>query len=96
MANEPLDEKLQAHQLIDRLPPGQLRALISLVQFMLLDPVSRALATAPLDDEDETEAERRAVTASKAWFAEHNGKGIPHEEVLAQFGLTPNDFKDRE
>jgi len=95
MPNEPLDEIRQAHQLIDRLEPGQLRALISLVQFMLLDPVSRALASAPLDDEDETEDERRAVAESKEWFEKQNGQGIPHKEVLAEFGLAPDDFKDR-
>ncbi|PYV17344.1 MAG: hypothetical protein DMG21_08600 [Acidobacteria bacterium] len=95
MSVELSDEKQQAHQLIDRLEPGQLRALISLVQFMLLDATSRALATAPLDDEDETEDERRAVAKSKSWFEKRNGQGIPHEKVLSEFGLTPDDIKDR-
>jgi hypothetical protein len=92
---DPTDEKRQAHQLIDRLEPGQLRALISLVQFMLLDPASRALAASTVDDEDATEDERRAVAESKAWFEKQNGQGIPHKEVLAEFGLAPDDFKDR-
>ena len=95
MPNEPLDEIRQAHQLIDRLEPGQLRALISLVQFMLLDPVSRAMASAPLDDEEETEDERHAVMNSKGWFEERDGRGISHEEILAEFGLAPDEFKDR-
>jgi hypothetical protein len=52
------------------------------------DPVSRAIANAPEDDEPESESERRAVAESKAWFARQRGKGIPHEEILAEFTLT--------
>jgi hypothetical protein len=53
------------------------------------DPVSRAIANAPEDDEPESESERRAVAESKAWFARQRGQGIPHEEILAEFGLAP-------
>jgi hypothetical protein len=61
----------------------------------LLDPVSRAIADAPVDDEPETQEERRAVAKSKVWFKKRGGQGIPHEEVLADFGLTPNDLKSK-
>jgi hypothetical protein len=61
----------------------------------LLDPVARAIANAPVDDEPENEQERQAVAESKAWFNRRGGKGIPHEEVLADFGLTPDDFKNK-
>ncbi len=92
MSDDLADVKEQAHQLIDRLEPGQVSALVSLLQFMLLDPVSRAIASAPLDDEPETEEERRAVAEAKEWFQHH--PGIPFEEVLADFGLTVSDLKD--
>jgi len=59
----------------------------------LLDPVSRAIASAPVDEEPETEAERLAVAESKVWFERHGGQGIPHEEVLADFGLASKDLK---
>jgi hypothetical protein len=49
-----------------------------------------ALATAPYDDEELSDAGRRAIDESIEWF-KHN-KGIPHEEVLAEFGLTMKDF----
>ncbi len=88
------DTKEHAYELIDRLPPTQLSAVVGLLEAML-DPFSRAIANAPLDDEPETEAERQAVAESKAWFEQHGGQGIAHEEVLADFGLTPNDFKKR-
>jgi hypothetical protein len=61
----------------------------------LLDPVSRAIANAPVDDEPETEDERKAVARSKAWFKQRGGQGIPQEEVLADFGLSPDDLKKK-
>jgi hypothetical protein len=88
------DTKEHAYELIDRLAPSQVSAVVGLLEAML-DPVSRAIANAPVDDEAETEAERQAVAESKAWFEQHGGQGISHEEVLADFGLTPNDFKKR-
>ena len=88
------DTKEHAYELIDRLPPTQLSAVVGLLEAML-DPVSRAIANAPVDDEPESEQERQAVAESKAWFEQHAGQGISHEEVLADFGLTPNDFKKR-
>jgi hypothetical protein len=94
MAHDSGSEKQQAHELIDRLPPTQLSAVVGLLEAML-DPVSRAIANAPLDDEPESEQERQAVAESKAWFDRRGSQGISHEEVLADFGLTPNDFKKR-
>lgn len=85
-------EKRQAHELIERLPPTQLSAVVGLLEAML-DPVSRAIANAPVDDEPESEQERQAVAESKAWFQRRGGRGISPEEVLADFGLTKNDLK---
>ena len=81
MAENSGNEKLQAHKLIDRLAPSQVSAVVGLLEAML-DPVSRAIANAPVDDEAETEQERDAVAESKAWFEKHRGQGIPHDEVL--------------
>ncbi len=85
-------ERQQAHELIERLRPEQVSALISLLQFMLLDPVSRALASAPVDDEPETERERRAVAEADDWF-DKNRRGIPFEEVLGDLGLTRDEIR---
>lgn len=92
MPHDLLNEKQQAHELIDRLPATQLVAVVGLLEAML-DPVSHAIVNAPVDDEPESEQERQAVAESKSWFERHGGQGISHEEVLADFGLTPNDFK---
>ncbi len=93
MTQHSVDDKRQAHELIDRLAPRQVAAVVDLLEAML-DPVSRAIANAPTDDEPETEQERQAVAKSKAWFQKNQGAGIPHEEVLADCGLTPSDVKD--
>jgi hypothetical protein len=37
------------------------------------------------------EEEREALARSEAWFEKRGGKGIPMEEVLADFGLTVED-----
>ncbi len=64
-------------------------AVVGLLE-ALLDPVSRAIANAPADDEPESEQERREVEESKAWFERQGGQGISHEDVLADFGTTPD------
>lgn len=88
------DCKEHAHELIERLPPTQLSAVVGLLEAML-DPVSRAIAEAPIDDEPVTEEERQALARSEAWFKERGGKGIPMEEVLAEFGLTVEDLAEK-
>jgi len=66
----PANAKQHAHELIDRMPLAQVSAIVQMIEAML-DPVSRAIANAPLDDEPESEAERQAVAASKAWLEKH-------------------------
>jgi hypothetical protein len=55
------------------------------------EQVSRALANTRIEDEETSEEEERAVAESKEWL-KHN-KGIPFEEVLAEFGLTLEDLE---
>jgi hypothetical protein len=48
----------------------------------MLDPVSRALAMAPLEDEEIGEEECRAVAHSEEWFKHH--EGTPIEDVVTE------------
>ena len=89
------DVKEHAHELIDRLAPNQVSAVVGLIEAML-DPVSGAIAAAPVDDEPLTPEDRRALERSEAWFEARGGKGIPMEEVLADFGMTLEDLADRD
>lgn len=90
MATVATDPKQEAHELIDRLSTGQVIAAVGLFKAML-DPVSIALANAPFDDEPVSDEEARDIAAARASLA--RGEGIPHEEVLAEFGLSPEDFE---
>ena len=89
------DTKDHAHQLIERLAPTQLNAVVVLLE-AILDPVARAIANAPIDDEPESELEKAKVRDSKAWLERSGGKSVSNEEVLSDFGLTPNHFKQQE
>ena len=91
-----LTQKQHAHELIERLDGPQLPTAVRFLEFMLLDPVSRSMATAPVDDEPLTEQEEQALDRADAWLKQNGGKGIPHEEILAEFGLTINDFPLKE
>ena len=56
----------------------------------MLDPLSRKLALAPIDDEPFTEEDRQAVAEADEW-RKHN-EPIPPENVLSEFGLTMADW----
>jgi hypothetical protein len=86
----PAEQKQHAHELVERLDAGQLDAVVRLLEVMT-DPVAHSLANAPIDDEPISEEEIRAVEASREWLKTH--PGIPNEEVLAEFGLTAEDFE---
>jgi hypothetical protein len=85
MAYAATSTKEHAHELIDRLAPGQISAVVGLLEIML-DPFARALANAPYDDEPVSEEEALEIAAER-------GAAIPNEEVLADFGLTAEDFE---
>ena len=73
-------------------PLQQVGTVVQFLEFMLLDPVARAVATAPLDDEPVTALDRRRIHEGQEWFRQRGGKGIPMEDVLAEFGIQPEDF----
>ena len=71
MATAATNPKQQAHELIERISTAQASAVVALITSML-DPVDRAIANAPFEDEEISEEENRAVAASKA-----SGSRIP-------------------
>ena len=89
MNADPVQQKQHAHVMLDLLGPEKLTAVVSLLEVML-DPVARAIANAPIDDEPVTEEEEKAVAESREWL-KHN-KGIPHEQVLAELGITQEEI----
>jgi hypothetical protein len=87
-----ISEKHYAHELIERLPDSQIATAVRFLEFILLDPVAHAVATARPDDEPVTEQDRHRFHEGQAWFEEQSGTGIPFENILAEFGLKPEDF----
>ena len=81
--------KQEAHELIERISVSQASAVVTLITSML-DPVDRALANAPYDDEPVSEEEARDIAEARASYA--RGEAVSHDEVLAEFGLTADDF----
>lgn len=78
-----MSDKQHAVELLDRLGPGQLAAVIHLLETMV-----------PLEEEDEeiSAEEEAAVTRSKEWF-QHN-EGIPFEQVVTDLGFTMDQIRD--
>jgi hypothetical protein len=77
------DPKKHAYELIDRLPPTQLSAVVGLLEAML-DPLS--LATVLAEEEEITSETAAALDRARASLA--RGEGIPHEEIRREFGLN--------
>jgi hypothetical protein len=82
-------DREHAQQLLNHLAPDQIAAVVHVMEVML-DPLSRRLANAPLEDEEISEEEEGAVAEAREWL-KHN-QPIPHQEVLAEFGLTMAAF----
>ena len=79
--------KLELHNLIDRLPPGQVTAALQYLHYLCTDPVLLSILSAQPDDEPYTERQRDRDAEAEASIA--RGDGISHEEVLREFGLQP-------
>jgi len=84
------DQRQHVHAYIDRLPGDQLAAVHGLLESML-SPLDRRLALAPVDDEPVTSED---IAAIKTGLESLERGGASMEEVLlADFGLTMNDFR---
>ena len=81
MKVDPQQERQQAHALLDLLPPDKLGAVRSLLEAMI-----------DSDDEPVTDEDRCRFHEGQDWFEKQGGKGVPMEDVLADFGLKAEDF----
>ena len=79
-----IDTRQRLHALVDDLHAEQLPAVLSVIEEILNIE----------EDEPLTEEDCKALDRAEEWF-KHN-EGIPHEEVLAEFGLTIDDFPLKE
>ena len=77
-------ERRQAHALLDALPPEKLNAVRSLLEVMV-EPLARSLALAQVEEDKLTPETISALDGARASLA--RGEGIPHDEILREFGL---------
>jgi ethanolamine utilization microcompartment shell protein EutL len=76
-------QRQQAHRLLDVLPDEKVAAVRSLLEVMV-EPLSQSLARAPVEEEELTPETAAALDRARASLA--RGEGIPHEEILREFG----------
>ena len=74
-------DKEHAHHLLDQLAPGQLAAVVHLLETML----------SPEEDEALSSAERKAVADAEEWLS--CNRPLAHKEVLADCGLSMADWE---
>lgn len=84
MGTKVTDLRQEAHILLDMLPDEKLTAVRSLLEVMVA-PLSRSLASAPVEEEEVTPETAAALERARASLA--RGEGIAHDEILREFGL---------
>lgn len=84
MGADVTQERQQAHELLDMLPQEKVAAVRSLLEVMV-EPLSRSLASAPQEEEELTPETAAAIDRARTSLA--RGEGVAHEEILREFGL---------
>ncbi len=76
------ETKQHAHALLDQLGPGQLAAVVHLLEVMIDE------------EEDElTEEDRRAIRSSREYFRENPDGGLSLEDMVAGCGFTTDQVR---
>jgi hypothetical protein len=77
-----VDNRQHAHELLEQLGPGQLAAVVHLLEVMLDD------------EEDElTDEDRQAIRSSREYFRENPHGGLSFEDMLAGCGFTMDQIR---
>ncbi len=81
----------QAHELLDQLGPAQFTAIAQLLEVLASgeDPerLANSLAKAPVEEDEITAETAAALDLARTSLA--RGEGIPHAQILQEFGLNP-------
>lgn len=78
-------DRQRAHRLLDLLPAEKLTAVRSLLEVMV-EPLALSLALAEEEDGELTPDAIAAVERGRVSI--DRGEGIPHDELLREFGLN--------
>ena len=83
-------ERQQAHQLLDQLSSAQFTAVAQLLEVLAstegVEQLARSFARDPIEEEEITPETAEALDRARASLA--RGEGIPHAEILREFGLS--------
>ncbi len=82
-------DRLYAHQLLDQLDPPQFAAVAQLLDVLAggaVETLARSLAMAPVEEKEIKAETAEALERARASLA--RGEGIPHAEILREFGLV--------
>ena len=71
--------------MLDLLPAEKLNAVRSLLEVMV-EPLARSLALAPVEEEEVTPETAAALDRARASLA--RGEGISHDDIRREFGLN--------
>ena len=82
MPADTVQAKQHAHELLEQLSADQVAAVLQLLEVMI-EP----------DLEPLTEADRRAVAASREYFRENPEGGVTLEQVAAHLGFTMDQIR---
>jgi hypothetical protein len=74
------------HELIDRLPEGEIVAAQRFLESLARSAAFRAALSAPPDDEPVTTGEAESIARARKDV--QAGKVVSHEEVLREFGVV--------
>jgi hypothetical protein len=85
MESDRVQERRRAHALLDRLSDDQIGAVRNLLEVMI-EPLGRSLALAPVEDEDITAETAAALGRARESIA--RGEGLAHDDILRGFGLN--------
>ncbi len=77
-------DRMEAHALIDALPAEKLSAVKSLLEVMV-EPLARSLALAQVEEEELSPDTAAALERARGSLA--GGEGVPHDDILREFGL---------
>ena len=83
-------ERDQLHRIVEMLSAPEVHNLNEIAH-AVLDPASRNLTNIPFEDEEISVEEQEAVAQADEW-SKHNDL-IPHEVVLAELGVSVNEWE---
>jgi hypothetical protein len=76
-----MSDKEHAHELLERLAPGQLAAVVHLLEVLARD-----------ERDELTDEDRRIIAESREYFRQ-GGEGLSFDQLLAECGFTMGQIK---